>query len=55
MKPDSSDEPPFHKSGFLGKKSEVVEDETVESEYGLGINGHSLVSKKREPSLTYET
>ncbi|XP_076140225.1 phospholipid-transporting ATPase ID [Alosa pseudoharengus] len=42
MKPDSSDEPPLHKSGILGKKTEVVEDETVEGEYGLVINGHSL-------------
>ncbi|XP_031433354.1 phospholipid-transporting ATPase ID [Clupea harengus] len=48
MKPDSSDEPPFHKSGFLGKKSEVVEDETVESEYGLVINGHSLAFALQE-------
>ncbi|XP_062410135.1 phospholipid-transporting ATPase ID [Sardina pilchardus] len=42
MKPESPDEPPLHKSGFLGKKTEVVEDETVEGEYGLVINGHSL-------------
>uniref|UniRef100_A0A8C2D8X8 Phospholipid-transporting ATPase n=1 Tax=Cyprinus carpio TaxID=7962 RepID=A0A8C2D8X8_CYPCA len=30
------------KSRFLGKKSQVVEDEKVNGEYGLVINGHSL-------------
>ncbi|XP_063066420.1 phospholipid-transporting ATPase ID [Engraulis encrasicolus] len=38
----SSDEPPMRKSGILGKKTDVVEDETVEGEYGMVINGHSL-------------
>uniref|UniRef100_A0A9J8DES2 Phospholipid-transporting ATPase n=1 Tax=Cyprinus carpio carpio TaxID=630221 RepID=A0A9J8DES2_CYPCA len=31
------------KSRLLGKKSQVVEDEKVDGEYGLVINGHSLV------------
>uniref|UniRef100_A0A671T9L1 Phospholipid-transporting ATPase n=1 Tax=Sinocyclocheilus anshuiensis TaxID=1608454 RepID=A0A671T9L1_9TELE len=30
------------KSRLLGKKSQVVEDEKVDGEYGLVINGHSL-------------
>uniref|UniRef100_A0A8C1KK17 Phospholipid-transporting ATPase n=1 Tax=Cyprinus carpio TaxID=7962 RepID=A0A8C1KK17_CYPCA len=30
-------------SRLLGKKSQVVEDEKVDGEYGLVINGHSLV------------
>lgn len=45
MSPGSGDEPPIVKSR-LGKKSQVVEDEKVDGEYGLVINGHSLV---REP------
>lgn len=47
MSPESGDEPPMEKSRFLGKKSQVVEDEKVDGEYGLVINGHSLV---RQPS-----
>ncbi|KAG1970776.1 phospholipid-transporting ATPase ID [Pimephales promelas] len=42
MSPESGDEPPIEKSRFLGKKSQVVEDEKVDGEYGLVINGHSL-------------
>ncbi|KTF85222.1 hypothetical protein cypCar_00012810 [Cyprinus carpio] len=42
MSPESGDEPPIEKSRFLGKKSQVVEDEKVNGEYGLVINGHSL-------------
>lgn len=51
MKEDSPDEPPLHKSGLLGKKTEVVEDEVVEGEYGLVINGHSLV--RAQPMLLF--
>uniref|UniRef100_A0A672NAG1 Phospholipid-transporting ATPase n=1 Tax=Sinocyclocheilus grahami TaxID=75366 RepID=A0A672NAG1_SINGR len=43
MSPESGDEPPIEKSRLLGKKSQVVEDEKVDGEYGLVINGHSLV------------
>ncbi len=43
MSPESGDEPPIEKNRFLGKKSQVVEDEKVDGEYGLVINGHSLV------------
>uniref|UniRef100_A0A672NB00 Phospholipid-transporting ATPase n=1 Tax=Sinocyclocheilus grahami TaxID=75366 RepID=A0A672NB00_SINGR len=42
MSPESGDEPPIEKSRLLGKKSQVVEDEKVDGEYGLVINGHSL-------------
>lgn len=42
MSPGSEDEPPIVKSRFLGKKSQEVEDEKVNGEYGLVINGHSL-------------
>ncbi|KAJ8392780.1 hypothetical protein AAFF_G00072640 [Aldrovandia affinis] len=42
MKPDGGEEPPFIKSGILGKKTKVVAEETVDGEYGLVINGHSL-------------
>ncbi|XP_048875352.1 phospholipid-transporting ATPase ID isoform X1 [Brienomyrus brachyistius] len=42
MKPDSEDEPIIIDSGILGKKSKMVADETVDGEYGLVINGHSL-------------
>ncbi|XP_023694698.2 phospholipid-transporting ATPase ID isoform X1 [Paramormyrops kingsleyae] len=42
MKPDSEDEPIIIESGILGKKSKMVADETVDGEYGLVINGHSL-------------
>ncbi|TSM12496.1 Phospholipid-transporting ATPase ID [Bagarius yarrelli] len=42
MSPDSSDEPPYQKSGIMGKKTQVVLDEKVDGEYGLVINGHSL-------------
>ncbi|KAG7476520.1 hypothetical protein MATL_G00083880 [Megalops atlanticus] len=42
MKPDAEDEPLFLKSGMLGKKTKVVAEETVDGEYGLVINGHSL-------------
>ncbi|XP_056593278.1 phospholipid-transporting ATPase ID [Triplophysa dalaica] len=42
MSPESGDEPPIMKSRLLGKTSQVVEDEKVEGEYGLVINGHSL-------------
>lgn len=43
MSPQSGDEPPIVKSRFFNKKSQVVEDEKVEGDYGLVINGHSLV------------
>ncbi|RXN36240.1 phospholipid-transporting ATPase ID-like protein [Labeo rohita] len=43
MSPQSGDEPPIVKSRFFSKKSQVVEDEKVEGDYGLVINGHSLV------------
>lgn len=43
MSPGSSEEPPYLKSGILGKKMQVVMDEKVDGEYGLVINGHSLV------------
>ncbi|XP_066506319.1 phospholipid-transporting ATPase ID [Hoplias malabaricus] len=42
MSPDSPDETPFRRSKILGKVSEFVMDETVDGEYGLVINGHSL-------------
>ncbi|KAA0703813.1 Phospholipid-transporting ATPase ID [Triplophysa tibetana] len=42
MSPESGDEPPIMKSRLWGKKSQVVEDEKVDGEYGLVINGHSL-------------
>ncbi|RXN21327.1 phospholipid-transporting ATPase ID-like protein [Labeo rohita] len=42
MSPQSGDEPPIVKSRFFNKKSQVVEDEKVEGDYGLVINGHSL-------------
>ncbi|XP_036385821.1 phospholipid-transporting ATPase ID [Megalops cyprinoides] len=42
MKPDTEDEPLFVKSSMLGKKTKVVAEETVDGEYGLVINGHSL-------------
>ncbi|XP_043106554.1 phospholipid-transporting ATPase ID [Puntigrus tetrazona] len=42
MSPESGDDPPIEKSRLLGKKSQVVEDEKVDGEYGLVINGHSL-------------
>ncbi|RXN21326.1 phospholipid-transporting ATPase ID-like protein [Labeo rohita] len=42
MSPQSGDEPPIVKSRFFSKKSQVVEDEKVEGDYGLVINGHSL-------------
>ncbi|XP_051973016.1 phospholipid-transporting ATPase ID [Xyrauchen texanus] len=42
MSPGSGDEPPIVKSGLFGKKSQVVEDEEVDGDYGLVINGHSL-------------
>ncbi|KAL2100457.1 hypothetical protein ACEWY4_004851 [Coilia grayii] len=48
MHPASSDEPPMRKSSILGKKTEVVEDEAVEGEYGMVINGHSLAYALQE-------
>ncbi|KAI1905184.1 hypothetical protein AGOR_G00013520 [Albula goreensis] len=42
MKPEAGEDPPFIKSGILGKKTKVVAEETVDGEYGLVINGHSL-------------
>uniref|UniRef100_A0AAY4AEP2 Phospholipid-transporting ATPase n=1 Tax=Denticeps clupeoides TaxID=299321 RepID=A0AAY4AEP2_9TELE len=48
MCPGSSDDPPFLKSGILAKKSLVVEDEKVDGEYGLVINGHSLAFALQE-------
>lgn len=47
MAPGSQDEPPYLKSGIMGKKSQVVLDEKVDGEYGLVINGHSLVRHTR--------
>lgn len=43
MAPGASDEPPYVKSGIMGKKAPVLLDEKVDGEYGLVINGHSLV------------
>ncbi|KAG7481242.1 hypothetical protein MATL_G00064870 [Megalops atlanticus] len=42
MKPESGEEPIIIAKGILGKKSKVIPDETVDGEYGLVINGHSL-------------
>uniref|UniRef100_A0A671T9H0 Phospholipid-transporting ATPase n=1 Tax=Sinocyclocheilus anshuiensis TaxID=1608454 RepID=A0A671T9H0_9TELE len=38
-------------SRLLGKKSQVVEDEKVDGEYGLVINGHSLVREIKDMHL----
>lgn len=43
MSPGCSDEPPYLESRIMGKKSRVLLDEKVDGEYGLVINGHSLV------------
>lgn len=43
MSPDSPDEPPYMKRRIMGKTPQVVMDEEVDGEYGLVINGHSLV------------
>uniref|UniRef100_A0A8C9WEW8 Phospholipid-transporting ATPase n=1 Tax=Scleropages formosus TaxID=113540 RepID=A0A8C9WEW8_SCLFO len=42
MKPESEDEPTIIQRGILDKKSKMLPDETVDGEYGLVINGHSL-------------
>lgn len=47
MCPDAADEPSVIKTrtGLLWlQKTETVQDEKVDGEYGLIINGHSLVS-----------
>lgn len=47
MCPESADEVTLKKSrsGLLWlEKTQTVEDEKVDGEYGLVINGHSLVS-----------
>lgn len=46
MCPDASDEPSVIKSRtglFWLQKTQTVKDEKVDGEYGLIINGHSLV------------
>lgn len=48
MCPDSADEPTVEKSRsglFWMEKTETVQDEKVDGEYALIINGHSLVMK----------
>ncbi|TRY65283.1 hypothetical protein DNTS_015442, partial [Danionella cerebrum] len=42
MSPESGDEAPIRKNKFMSKKSQEVEDEKVDGDYGLVINGHSL-------------
>uniref|UniRef100_A0A8B9LUA2 Phospholipid-transporting ATPase n=1 Tax=Astyanax mexicanus TaxID=7994 RepID=A0A8B9LUA2_ASTMX len=44
MCPGSPDEAPFQKSRFGSKKPKLVLDEKADGEFGLVINGHSLVS-----------
>ncbi|XP_030624750.1 probable phospholipid-transporting ATPase IM [Chanos chanos] len=42
MNPRSGDEPTFIKSGILGKRSQVMQEEETDGEYAMVINGHSL-------------
>ncbi|KAJ8414854.1 hypothetical protein AAFF_G00023770 [Aldrovandia affinis] len=42
MKPEAEEKPVIISGGILGKKTKVVQDEAVDGEYGLIINGHSL-------------
>ena len=43
MKPGAEEEANFMPERTLGNKPKVVRDEEVNGEYGLVINGHSLV------------
>ena len=46
MKPDAVDDSVFMPERTLGNRKEVMSDELVNGEYGLVINGHSLVRDK---------
>lgn len=43
MKPDAVEDSVFLPERTLGKSVKVLTDEVVNGEYGLVINGHSLV------------
>ncbi|XP_048847399.1 probable phospholipid-transporting ATPase IM isoform X1 [Brienomyrus brachyistius] len=49
MKPDSNDDDVTIAKGILGKKLKVIQDEPVNGEYGLVINGHSLAYALEKP------
>lgn len=46
MKPDAVEDSVFLPERTLGRSVKVVTDEVVNGEYGLVINGHSLVYHK---------
>lgn len=43
MKPDAADDTVFLQESILCKGVKVITDEVVNGEFGLVINGHSLV------------
>lgn len=47
MKPGAPDDSVFVQERTLGKGVKVVRDEEVTGEYGLVINGHSLVRDRK--------
>jgi len=58
MKPDAADNSEFMPEETLGKAVKVITDEVVDGEYGLVINGHSLVRHNEHrhlPSLLVPT
>lgn len=47
MKPNAAEDSVFLQERTLGKGVKVIRDEVVNGEYGLVINGHSLVRHKK--------
>ncbi len=50
MKPDAVEDSVFLQERTLVKSVKVIPDEVVNGEYGLVINGHSLVCLKKVPN-----
>lgn len=54
MKPDTTENSEFLLEGASGKGVKVITDEVVNGEYGLVINGHSLVRTEAALLSFYE-
>lgn len=52
MKPETAEDSVFLSEAATGKGAEAAEDEAVSGDYGLVINGHSLVRGGTSASVT---